>query len=177
MGQVMVEKARFLSHGKYNNDLLARSVNNLTAYYHNAGYHDVQVKPQVTDRQEKLSVTFQITEGERTIVSALNLKAIPPNAGRARAQGLNLKPGQPYSQARLDKDRSAIIAKYLELDIECHAEMVRQAASGGDPHHVDVTYTIEEGPQVHISSVEYVGQVHTRLPFVEHNTSVKAGAP
>ncbi len=178
-GQVMVEKARFLSHGKYNNDLLTRSVNNLTAYYHNAGYHDVQVKPQVTDREEKLSVTFQITEGERTIVSALNLEGNATQTSAALApKGLNLKPGQPYSQARLDKDRSAIIAKYLELGYpNATLKWSVKPAAGGDPHHVDVTYTIDEGPQVRISSVEYVGQVHTRLPFIEHNTSVKAGAP
>ena len=45
--QVVVEKAQFLSHGKFSNDLVNRSVNNLTAYYRDAGYADVQVESQV----------------------------------------------------------------------------------------------------------------------------------
>ena len=57
--QVVVEKAEFLSRGKFSNDLVTRSVSNLTAYYRDAGYADVQVVSQVvgahTERGDHVS--------------------------------------------------------------------------------------------------------------------------
>ena len=50
--QMVVQKARFFSHGKFSDDLLDRSVTNLTAFYHNAGYQDVGVHPHVVSHGE-----------------------------------------------------------------------------------------------------------------------------
>jgi outer membrane protein assembly factor BamA len=47
----------------------------------------------------------------------------------------------------------------------------------GDSHSVVVTFLIDEGPAVRISDVAFVGPAQTKLPFLQHNTSVKAGAP
>ena len=174
----MVQKAHFLSHGKFSNDLLSRSVNNLTAYYHNAGYADVQVKPQVIEQGRNVDVTFRISEGELTRVEALNVEGNKTQPlAKLAPKGLNLKAGQPYSQSRLDKDRSQIIASYLELGYPNATFRWSVKPVAGASHRVIVTYLIDEGPQVHISDVEFLGHDHTKLAFLEHNTSVKAEAP
>ncbi len=176
--QVVVEKSHFLSQGKFNNDLLGRSVNNLTADYHNAGYPDVQVKPQVHEQGQNLDVAFQIKEGERTTVVALNLEGNKTQPlAKLAPKGLNLKAGQPYSQARLDKDRSQIIASYLELGYPNATLRWSVKPAGGDSHSVIVTFLIDEGPKVRIAAVEFIGQAQTKLSFLEHNTSVKAETP
>jgi len=178
--QVVVQKSRFFlfSHGAFNNDMLTRSVNNLTAYYHNAGYQVVKVQPEVSDKTENLEVTFRIIEGELSRVAAFNLEGNKTQPLTALApKGMNLKPGQPYSQSRSDADRSKIIARYLELGYPTATVRWAVKPVDGDPHHVAVTFLIEEGPEVHIANVNYLGQAHTNSSFLERNTSVKPADP
>ncbi len=176
--QVVVQKAEFLSRGKFSNDLLTRSVSNLTAYYRDAGYGEVQVQPQVAEHERNVEVTFRITEGELTRVQTLELqgnKRAP--VSKLAPKGLNLKAGQPYSQSRLDKDRSDIIANYLELGYPNATFRWAVKPVAGASHRVAVTYMIDEGPQVHISDVAFLGNSHTKTAFLQENTSVKGGAP
>ena len=63
MEQVVVRPGGFLSRGKFSQDLLKRSVNNLAALYRNAGFTDVQVQPDVVDRERQVDVNFKIAEG------------------------------------------------------------------------------------------------------------------
>ena len=175
--QVVVQRARFLSHGKFNNDLLERTVNNLTAYYGAAGYPDATVQPQVIKHELNLEVTFRISEGELTRVANLEIQGNKTqDIAKLAPKRLNLKAGQPYSQSRLDKDRSQIIASYLRLGYP-DATLRWSVNPSGAPHSVVVTYLIDEGPEVHISNVAFLGASHTKLAFIEKNTSVKAGAP
>jgi outer membrane protein assembly factor BamA len=176
--QVVVQRAQFLSHGKFNNDLVNRSVSNLTAYYRDAGYPDVQVQPQVIEHEQKVDVTFRITEGQLTSVETLNVEGNKTQSvGKLAPKGLNLKAGQPYSQSRLDNDRSQIIASYLELGYPNATLRWSVKPVAGASHRIVVTYLIDERTQVHISDMVALGDAHTKLVFLQQNTSVKAGAP
>lgn len=176
--QVLVQKGQFFSRGKFNNDLLNRSVQNLVTYYRAAGYPDVQVQSQVAEHGRAVNVTFRIREGEVTRVETLKVEGnkTQPLAKLAPA-GLNLKAGQPYSQHRLEQDRSQIVANYLNLGFPNVTFRWSVKPIPGASHRVIVTYLINEGPQVHISDVAYVGEQHTKVSFLQRNTSVRAGEP
>ena len=167
--QVVVQKKTrfiFIGHGTMSNDLVRRSVDNLTAYYRNAGYQDVLVKPEVKAQQHKVEVTFRIAEGPLTQVQSLNVEGNKTQTmAKLAPKGLNLKPGQPYSQARLDKDRSQIVAAYLNLGYP-NATLKSSTKKSRASHRVDVTYVIDEGSHVTISDVADVGQVHTKQVFI-----------
>ncbi len=176
--QVVIEKARFFSRGKFSQDLLNRSVKNLTAFYQNAGFADVKVEPQVVDREPKVDVTFLITEGERTLVDSLQVVGNKTQAvSNLAPDGLNLQPGQPYSRTRLDQDDNHVVATYLDrgyLNVSFDSTVTPVA---GDKHHVAVVYRIDEGPQTHIGQVVYLGISHTHRRFMETNVTVRPGAP
>jgi outer membrane protein insertion porin family len=176
--QIVVEKGRFLSRGKFSQDRVNRSVDNLTAFYRDAGFADVKVQPDVVDREPKVYVTFKITEGEATLVDSLQTEGNKTQTVAALApDGLKLKPGQPYSRSRLDQDRNQIVANYMNLGYLSVDLKSTAKALPGNPHRVAVTYVIQEGPQAKISDVAYVGGQHTRQSFIQHNTSVSPGAP
>ena len=175
--QVVVQRARLLSHGKFSNDLMDRSVNNLTAFYGAAGYPDAKVQPEVIKHDRNLDVTFRISQGELTRVQNLEIQGNKTQTiANLAPNGLNLKAGQPYSQLRLDKDRSQIIASYLRLGYP-NATLRWSVNPSGAPHGVVVAYQIDEGPEVHVSSVAILGASHTKLGFLEKNAGMKAGAP
>ncbi len=176
--QVVVQKAQFMSHGKFSNDLENRSISNLTAFYRNAGYADVQVQSQVIEHGRNVEVTFRISEGDLTRVETLEVQGNKTAAlAKLAPKGLNLKAGQPYSQSRLDKDRSQIIATYLELGYPNATFRWSVKPLPSASHRVAVTYLIDEGTHVHTSDVEVLGNEHTKLGFIEYNTTVKAEEP
>jgi outer membrane protein assembly factor BamA len=98
--QVAVKPHRLLlSGGKFSDKLLRQSVKGITAFYKNRGYEDVKVDPDVVDREPKIYITFQITEGPQTLVNNLTIE------GNSHLSGLELSPkagfrlraGQPFS--------------------------------------------------------------------------------
>ena len=85
--QVVVKPHRLvLSRGKFSDKLLRQSVSGITAFYKNRGYEDVKVDPDVVDREPKIYVTFQITEGPQTVVDNLTIE------GNSHISGLELAP-------------------------------------------------------------------------------------
>ncbi len=178
MEQVVVQPGGFLSRGKFSQDLQKRSVNNLAALYRNAGFTDVQVQPDVVDRERQVDVNFKIAEGKPTLVESLKVEGNKTQTIAALApDGLNLEQGQPYSRARLDKDRNQIVASYLNLGY-LNANFKSTVEPVADNSHlVSVTYLIDEGPQAQIGPVAYLGRQHTRQSFVRRNTDLQPGAP
>ncbi len=178
IGQVVVEKARFLSRGKFSQDLLEKSTANLKAFYQNAGFTDVRVDPDVVDREPDVYVTFHITEGPQTLVSSFEMQGNKTQPlAKLAPHGLQLKIGQPYSPSRLNEDRNSIVATYLNLGYVNVSFKSAVKPAADSPHRVTVTYLIDEGPEVHIGDVAYLGGPHTRRSFLERNTTVKPGGP
>ena len=105
-----------------------------------------------------IDVTFQITEGELTRVEALHVEGNKTQTLATLApKGLNLKAGEPYSQSRFNKDRSHIIARYLELGYPNATLKASLQPGPGDSHRVIVTFLIDEGPHVDVSKAELRG--------------------
>ncbi|MDE3179194.1 MAG: BamA/TamA family outer membrane protein [Acidobacteriota bacterium] len=178
MANVVVKKARFFSHGEFSNDLLTTSVSNLVAVYHDAGYEEVKVTPEVVDLEPKIEVTFRIDEGPQTVVSAVKVEGMKKVTLAALAPGgLEQRAGQPYSPVKVAQDRSRLVASYLNLGYESASCVANASPAAGEPHRVDITYEIKEGVQSRIDRVVILGEKHTRRQFIQKNISVKPGAP
>ncbi len=178
MDQVVVQKGRFFSRGKFDQRLLSRSVENLTAFYRNAGFADVQVQPDVVDHEHHVNVIFKITEGEPTLVESLQVEGNKTRSvGALAPDGLKLKPGEPYSRARLDEDRNQLVASYLNLGYPNVDFKSTVKPVAGNSRRVVLTYLIEEGQQVHVDQVAYLGTQHSRQSLLRRNTGIEQGLP
>ncbi|MGH9377330.1 MAG: POTRA domain-containing protein [Terriglobia bacterium] len=175
---VTIRRARFFSRGRFSNDLLAQSVRNLTGYYRQNGYENVTVRARAVDREPNVYVTFQITEGPQTIVDAVRIDGNKTQPlAKLAPRGLRLKAGQPYSQPSLNHDRDRIMSAYLNLGYLNAAFKPQIAKVPGRPHHVEVTYVINEGPQAFIQSVLIMGQRRTQTQFISRTANIQSGAP
>ena len=178
MQQVMVQQGGFLSRGKFGQDLVNRSVNNLSAFYRNGGFSDVQVQPDVIDREPELDVTFKIVEGEQTLVDSLQVDGNKTQPLTVLApDGLKLKQGQPYSRSLLSQDRNQILASYLNLGYMTVDFKSTVKPIDGDSHRVSVTYLIEEGAKTRIDQVELLGRTITRQSYLRRNINIEPGVP
>jgi len=176
---VEIKKHSLFSRGMFSQKLLNVSVKNIEALYRDTGYENVKVTPRVVDRDPKIDVTFQIEEGVRTLVEHLDIKGnqrltlqqIQP------ASGFNVFVGSPFSRSRLSKDRSQILAKYLDLgylNAEVKAQVTRRPVN---PHRVDIAYLITEHQQVRVSEAVLLGQQVTRPTLIHQTAGITAESP
>lgn len=178
---ISIKKGFLFEHGKYSQQLLTQSVNALTQLYKNDGFSSVSIKPQTTEMDSRMAVTFRIDEGAQDKVASLQLigNKTQSLANLTRKNHLRLKPGTAFSQQSLENDRSQLMAAYLDLGyLNVRVRSSASPASAGS-HAIDVTFEIQEGPQAKISEVTVLGSQHTRPSFIQAVTSsqVKVGQP
>lgn len=171
MPQLAVEDAGWFpplfSRGKYSQQLVRESVNDMKRLYEVDGFSSVEITPEVKYRGGNLVVTFRVDEGPQDIVESLRIEGNETQPIQQLApKGLRLATGQPYSQRRVDEDRNRIMARYLQLGYlnATFREALRQVDD--NPHRLQVIYNIDEGPRVRIASVVTVGAQNTRQSLI-----------
>lgn len=178
LSHVAVLKGHFFSHGKYSHQLLRKSVKNLEAVYRDAGYSQATVTSNVVNDQGKLKITFQVDEGVQDVVDSLKVEGNNSlSASEFAPKGLNLTPGKPYSAQLLDQDRDQIMATYLDRGYLTASFKSTARPLKNDPHHVEIVYTIYEGPLVRTVVTDTLGAQHTRPEVIARNAKIPIGKP
>lgn len=177
---IAVKEEHFLSSGKFSDQLMRNSVNNLKAVYRSEGFSSVEVVPTVTHKGGDLNITFTVTEGPRDLVHSLKVEGadtFPPSS--YAPDGLKLAAGQPYSSTRIASDRATLMANYLKAGyLNASFRETASEVSKDDPHQIDVTYHIEEGPKVDTAEVLTLGRQHTRQRLIDKEVSaIRSGQP
>jgi outer membrane protein insertion porin family len=180
MPAIVIQKEHLFSPGDFSSDLVRTSVQNLTRIYHSEGFADFKVKPSVQIKSGDIHVTFRVTEGPRDVVNAVRIvgnKTFPES--KFAPHGLRVRAGQPYSQAHVEEDRSTIIANYLRAGyLRAGFRETASKLSKGEPHRINVTYRITEGPRVMTQKVITLGREHTVQRLVNRDISaIQPGKP
>src|SRR6185312_1797775 len=138
-----------------------------------AGFSSVKVTPTVvTADNGNITAKFTVDEGPQDIVDTLKVEGnttVP--VALLAPNGLKVVPGQPYSQKLVNDDRKDIIAQYLKKGYLIAT--MRQTARDipGSPHHIEVAYTISEGPQVHTATRITLGKDQTRQTLIDKDVA------
>jgi len=166
---VLIKKGFLFLHGDYSEQTMRKSVDALTGLYKDAGFAGVSVRPKVEDFNPEVDVTFEIAEGLQDTVASIQVldNKTQSLSTLTRKHPLVLKPGKPYSPRLLEADRSQLLAAYLDLgylNVNFHSSV---SPAADDLHKMNVTYTINEGPQAFISNVVLLGPQHTKRQFIQ----------
>ncbi|MGH9502832.1 MAG: POTRA domain-containing protein [Terriglobales bacterium] len=181
LGYVKIKKAgffSFFSHGKFSDQLVRESVNNLEQVYQAEGFSSVKVAPDIAKSGGNIVATFRIDEGPRDVVGSLHLEGnstVPVE--ELAPQGLKAAEGQPYSAQNIDEDRNQVLAQYLRRGYLNATFRATASKIGDNQHRLDVTYHISEGPRVIISSVVTLGARSTRPSLIDRTVRLDPKAP
>jgi outer membrane protein insertion porin family len=177
---LVVQRKRLFSRGTFSNDLVRTSVNNLKAIYEAEGFSAVKVTDSVERERGNIQVSFKVSEGPRDIVNEISIEGADtfPESQFA-PQGLKVKVGQPYSQARVVQDRGAIMANYLRAGyLNANFRETATKVSKQEPHRINVAYHIYEGPRVKTGTVITLGRKQTNIRIIQNNTAaIRPGKP
>lgn len=177
-GRIKVEKGRFFSRGNFSQRLVRTSADNLKRTYEAEGFSSVTVTPEVKRSGGNISVQFRVNEGPQDVVASLHVVGnnTVPVATLAPA-GLKVTEGQPYSVKKVDEDRNQIGAQYLRMGYLNATFRSTALSFKKNPHQLDVTYTISEGPKVLLDSVMTLGAKVTKQSLIDKTVQLKTETP
>jgi len=181
-------------HGAYSQALVSTDVNSLESVYQNNGFANVKVTPHVSSestgaekhRKQKgpapLRVAYNIDEGKQVRVGKVRIEGNKHIPNDELTLLMNTVPGQLLSPRNLGGDRNALLAAYLRRGFDRVKVGVVQtpekAAPGKpNPHKMDVTFNITEGPQTFVHKVLVSGLHYTRPSTVKRAITVRPGEP
>lgn len=170
-----------LQHGLFSQSMMTRDVAAVEALYRSNGFLQAKVTAEAKDNYENekghIQVILTITEGEQTTVGKLTMdgaKAISESELRTL---LSASEGQPYSDTTVISDQTEVLNAYTSRGFP-HVKFEYAAApEAGDPHKIDLVYTITEGAQVFVDQVLIAGLHYTRPFVVQREMKIHSGGP
>jgi outer membrane protein insertion porin family len=164
--------SRFTGAGVLNADALKTDTERLTAWYYDNGYISVRVdEPAVERKDDGLHVTIKIDEGDRFNVGAIEF------AGDVREdldlrKDLELTSGTVFRSSKLRQDILKLTDRYGDVgyafvNIEPETEIDQDAKT------VDITYRIDQGPEVTIDKIAVTGNTKTRDKVIRRELKVE----
>ncbi len=163
----------FWSHGDFSQKLVSDSINNLSGIYNSEGFSSVKVTSSVKTANGNIEVYFRVDEGPRDIVNAVAIEGADtlPESQFA-PKGLQVRAGQPYSQAHVEADRAAIVANYLRAGyLNASFRETASQVSKQQPHRINVVYHIYEGPRVMTAERITLGRRRTRPRLIDRDVA------
>jgi outer membrane protein insertion porin family len=156
---------RFLStDDTYDPDRLTYDRELLRKFYLTEGYADFRVVSAVaelTPDRDGFIVTFTLDEGERyrfgKVDVDIKLKDLPPEAVLPL---LTVRSGDWYNADAVEKSIS-VLTEALGNRGYAFVEIKPSITRNREDHTIDITFGVQEGPQVYVERIDIVGNVRT----------------
>ncbi len=171
----------WLIGGDVDREAIDGDVDTLTAYYRSLGFFQAKVGREVTVVHEGLRdwthLTFVINEGPRYTVRNVSFMGNSRFKGEFLERDLELKGGEHFNQAKMDKDLNLIRDIYggrgfVFADIRADPRFLEE------PGQLDLVYNIAEGQRYRVGkiNVRIRGEhPHTRHSVVLNRLSLRPG--
>lgn len=181
--------AAFASRGHFSRRMLEDDAHSMQAVYQANGFRAARVDGKVIDNYKgaegNLLIRFAVREGVQTRVASLTLDGNRAFSAEELLGVVDLRPGQPFSDANVAKDRDNILTLYFkegfpEARFQATAEPETAgvaAPAGGAADRVRLRYHIEEGPQVRVRRIFYSGYQHTRPGVIRREVRLHPEEP
>ena len=164
--------SRFTGAGVLNAEALKTDTERLTAWYYDNGYVSVRVdEPTVERKKDGLYVTIKIAEGDQFTVAAISFAGdVRPDLDLRK--DLELTSGATFRTSKLRQDILKLTDRYGDVgyafvNIEPETEIDQ------DKKTVDITYKIDQGPQVTIDKILITGNTKTRDKVIRRELKIE----
>jgi len=202
--RVRIQAAAFASPGRFSSGQLTSDVASLTELYQANGFGQVRVISDLADNYQghtgDLFVTFRIEEGLQTRVATLTLEGNRALSTDELSRVIGSTAGQPFSDLNVASDRDNVLAVYYDQgfpNAQFRAVVDTLTPGAGSPNatppkpeapnsealpaaggpSVNLTYQIDEGPQIRVAQVLVGGYEHTHQSVVVREIQLHSGGP
>jgi outer membrane protein insertion porin family len=157
----------------------------ITELYRVRGYATATVTPaiQVLPAENRagvefrpVDVRFDIVEGPQTVMAKVAFSGTAAFQEPQLLASLGLLPGRPFYRPQLGVDRDSLEHLYRGSGYES-VIVTPQLAFDADGRGATITWTIDEGLQVHIDRVLITGNDRTGANLIRREITLRPGAP
>ena len=128
------------------------------------------------DGDRPVDVLFTVTEGPRTLVGSVAFDGNAVLAERELRALITTAPTRPYSEIDVAGDRDRIDLEYRNRGYESVSIEPAMVLLENDTR-ADISFAINEGPQVLVDHVIIVGNDRTSIETIEREVVLKPGQP
>jgi len=170
---------RFFSNADtYDPDRITYDRELLRKYYLSEGYADFRVVSAVaelTPERDGFIVTFAVDEGSRykfgKVDVDIKLKDLPKDAVMPL---LTVQPGDWYDAAAVEHSIS-VLTDALGTRGYAFVDVKPQINRNRDERTIDITFNVQEGPQVYVERIDITGNVRTLDKVIRRETRLVEG--
>lgn len=149
--------------------------------YRRRGFTQVAVQPVAVPEAGPgvpvpVAVRFAVTEGPRTAVGAIAIEGQREVDRAVLAEAVTSKPGQAYYQPQVALDRDGMLLALLNRGY-LSATVDARVTFTPDRSRADLSFTVNEGPQVFVEHILVVGNERTSVAMIRREVTLAPGAP
>ena len=179
--RMFMEPASFrMRRGRYSEAFRRKDEENIANLYKANGFRDVKVT-SIVDRNYEghagdVAVTVNIEEGPQWFVENLAMRGVNQVNGDDLRSQLASIAGQPFADVNLASDRNFVLTYYYARGFP-NATFNASWQVNGEPHRVNIVYTVIEGERQYVREVITTGLQTTRRSVVDKHITLKPGDP
>jgi len=167
--------------GSVDEDLLEDSSNRIEEFLKAQGYRDATAPHRRETKDGELVITFTITRGQQSKVSAFDISGNPSLALTEFEAALRVRVGQPFSEARLEADVQMIEDLYhrrgfAAASVRTTTEIVT-ATPPPAQLPVAIRAVVTEGPQTTVDAIAFSGNQALTDEALRAQVRLRGGAP
>jgi outer membrane protein assembly factor BamA len=166
--RLVLQAQSYASPGRFSQRLLDADAQSIRDVYFANGFTQAAVKAEIErnyhGKENDLFVHFHVQEGLQTLVGKFTLEGNHTLKEKQLLEVIGSAPGQPYSNVNVTSDRDNILALYYNEgfpEAQFSVKVEDLPATGNHPR-IGLTYSIQEGTQIHVTQVFLDGYEHTR---------------
>ena len=148
---------------RYAKEKLAASLENLKSMYMNEGFVNFSVDDAVlniNDEKDQVYIEVSVSEGEQYKFGNANFLGNPSYDAQKLAESIAFKPGEQYSQAKLEASTSALKNQYGD-DGYYFAQIRPVPRINEETKTVDIDYFIDPARPVYVRRINFNGNTKT----------------
>lgn len=168
----------FFKDPVYDPDVLAEDIAALKGLFLARGYTAVEITPEVaftTDRTGA-TVTVQVAEGVRTVVTSLAIEGLASVGERKALAALGLRQGRPYREGLVRSDET-VLSDLVSGTGHPYVKVRGETVFNADRTEAAVVYHVDEGPFVTMGNIYYSGNFRTRTSVIRRELEIDPGEP
>lgn len=165
-----------LRSGKLDPDKIAQDVEQLTAFYRDRGFREVEVRRdslRFSPDGQSMTLVYNIKEGQRAWLGKVEW-AGNRSLGDAQVRALTgVYAGQMYNAGAIRKTVEEAYSQYAELGFLYVS--VDAVETVGDSDRVHLTFQVQEGAPSHLRRINILGNTRTKEKVVRRELVIHEG--
>jgi len=168
--------------GAFVSETLDEDDRSITALYQKHGYIDANVKSDalfvndITENKERVTVTFNISEGVKTRVTSVAFPGLTALPESEALQAIALKKGSDFRRYMVQSDENALASKISEKGYP-RVRVKGTATITKDDTEAAITYKVDQGSFIKMGQVASIGNFITKNRVIQNEMELEPGEP